>query len=222
MKFNIVFLGGIIAIISLFSSCSNMKSISDNKFIDKRLVGEWEGEESGQQIEGIIKKWKVIRDKNGNYDMQFTIIKGDGKSTTSHENGSWWIEDDKFKEQYEKSDIPEVYKYTVLNKNQIQFELLSSEMNFDSGNYIFIDNRVAKSNKDVKDGMSIQSAIKVKGISEEYEYVYSRCNGCKVVKQTLIHEGNKHYDVLTVQNFNETEVEYYFDISSFFGKNFSF
>jgi hypothetical protein len=69
------------------------------------------------------------------------------------------------------------------------------------------------------DGSSFEKAIVVKNISEEYAYIRKVCPGCKVIKQALRSNNKKYYDVLYVNN-NGTEVVYYFDINSFYGKLF--
>jgi len=69
-----------------------------------------------------------------------------------------------------------------------------------------------------KDGSSVKNAIKVKSIQEEYQIVRKICPDCKINGQSLISEGNKHYDLLRATNEKGEEVNYYFDINSFFGK----
>jgi hypothetical protein len=70
-----------------------------------------------------------------------------------------------------------------------------------------------------REGSSIENAIVVKSVSEEYAYVKKVCPECKIKKQELISREKKHYDVLYF-NKSGTEVVYYFDINSFFGKLF--
>ncbi|WP_343696258.1 hypothetical protein [Flavobacterium sp.] len=70
----------------------------------------------------------------------------------------------------------------------------------------------------IKDGSSIKNAIKVKSVSEEYQIVRKLCPGCQINGQALLSEGNKHYDLLKATNEKGEEVNYYFDINSFFGK----
>ena len=70
-----------------------------------------------------------------------------------------------------------------------------------------------------QDGSSFEKAIVVKNVSEEYAYVKKVCPDCKFKKQSLRSQGKKHYDVLFYDN-SGTEVAYYFDITSFYGKSF--
>ena len=49
-----------IFLILFASSCGHYRAISDNKKIDIRLVGTWEGEETDSQIKGLKKEWYQI------------------------------------------------------------------------------------------------------------------------------------------------------------------
>jgi glutaredoxin len=69
------------------------------------------------------------------------------------------------------------------------------------------------------DGSSFEKAIVVKSINAEYAYVKKVCPDCTFKKQALRQNNKKYYDVLYFDN-NGTEVVYYFDINSFFGKTF--
>ena len=65
---------------------------------------------------------------------------------------------------------------------------------------------------------TVENAIKVSGISEEYKYIKKNCSGCQVVQQSLVFIKKKPYDILEVRKANGETVEYFFDISSFYGK----
>ena len=71
-----------------------------------------------------------------------------------------------------------------------------------------------------RDGSSFETAIVVKSVSAEYEYVKKVCPDCKFLGQSLINNEKKPYDVLRFVRPNGKEVSYYFDISSFYGKMF--
>lgn len=75
----------------------------------------------------------------------------------------------------------------------------------------------AKINSD-HDGSSVEKAIKVNSIAEEYQIAGKLCPGCKFNSQALISEKNKYYDVLEFTNPDGETVDYYFDINSFYGK----
>jgi hypothetical protein len=68
------------------------------------------------------------------------------------------------------------------------------------------------------DGSSVQNAIKVKSVDEEYQIVRRLCPECKMNSQALISEGKKHYDVLYLTKPDGQIVSYYFDINSFYGQ----
>src|SRR4051812_7238483 len=74
------------------------------------------------------------------------------------------------------------------------------------------------SSRNTADGSSIEKAIKVKSVPQEYQIVKTLCPNCKMNGQALISEGNKHYDVLDLTNEKGEVVKYYFDINSFLGK----
>ncbi|MCF6279289.1 MAG: hypothetical protein L3J14_02970 [Flavobacteriaceae bacterium] len=80
------------------------------------------------------------------------------------------------------------------------------------------------------DGLSIENAIVIlnaknsrEGIAAEYTYL-GKILGEKFVDwtplgQALTHKDGKSYDIITVQKKSSNEeLQYYFDISSFFGK----
>lgn len=69
-----------------------------------------------------------------------------------------------------------------------------------------------------QDGSSYQKAIVVKSIRSEYEWIEAKYPGSKVVKQALVFNEKKPYDILTVKLADGNEKDFYFDISKFFGK----
>jgi hypothetical protein len=201
------------------SSCSSLVSLPNEKKIDKRLVGNWQGSEIDKQIIGMKKEWKMVRNNDGTFSLDFKT-NNDGDISEFTENGNWWVEGNKFYEYHEVSGKTDTYLYSVLNKDQIQFEMLNTGVDFDDKNYTFIDTRINEkiNNNKVKDGLSIESAIKVKSVSEEYDYIRKNCSNCKPSGQSLIKNNGKPYDVIRVINQDGKEVSYYFDISSFYGK----
>lgn len=69
-----------------------------------------------------------------------------------------------------------------------------------------------------RDGSSPEKAIIVSSISEEYEYANKVCNNCSFTQQALVFVKKKPYDILTLEQPNGEMIEYYFDISKFYGK----
>ncbi|MDR2206457.1 MAG: hypothetical protein LBE36_09945 [Flavobacteriaceae bacterium] len=130
-----------VTIISLVMiSCGSMKTLSNGKQIDNRLIGIWTGFESDKQIESMSKKWEMTRNDDGTFVLDFKYTQ-DGKTFNSIETGNWWIENGKFYEFHEESGGTDVYEYTVIDKNHIKFKSvnISIDMNVDS--YEFIDSR---------------------------------------------------------------------------------
>lgn len=197
------------------TSCgSHLMNLSNQKQIDKRLVGTWVGSEKDDQIDGMEKSWEMKRNADGTFvlDFRFNV---DGKIQHSMENGSWWIENGKFHEFHEYSGKTDLYRYEVLDKNQIKFSAETINIAMNTEEYSFIDTR-KKDN--IKDGSSFDKAIKVNSVSEEYDFIKSNCTGCKVMSQSLSeHKGNM-FDIINVKKPDGSIHSYYFDIKSFFGK----
>ena len=68
------------------------------------------------------------------------------------------------------------------------------------------------------DGLSYETAIKVKSVDQEYQLLPKLCPDCKLKSQGLSSKGSKKYDVMTMVKPNGEIVAYYFDITSFFGR----
>jgi hypothetical protein len=210
----------ILTLISLvFTSCLTTKTITNGKQIDKRLVGIWQGSEKDQQVLGIEKKWEMNRKKNGTFSIIFTTIQ-EGKTDKFIEKGNWWVEGNIFFEYHKNSGKKDTYKFTILNEEQVKFEIIYTDFDFAEPNYSFIDTKVSNSNsKKVKrDGLTPETAIKVKSVSEEYEYIRENCQNCQLLSQSLIEYNGKRFDKITLKNSDGKEVSFFFDINSFFGK----
>ena len=72
--------------------------------------------------------------------------------------------------------------------------------------------------KNEKNGDSIENAIKVNSVSEEYNIVRKLCQNCEIKGKALISKEDKNYDKIDVVKPNGEKASYYFDINSFFGK----
>ncbi len=205
----------------LLMSCSALTTISNGKQIDKRLVGAWEGSEKNEQMEGMTKEWIMTRNNDGTFVLDFTFYQ-DGERRKNVETGNWWVQDGKFYEAHTESGMTDTYTYQVLDKDHIKFksDMMSMEMNKDS--YEFIDTRKtsALEGKSIKDGSSYEKAIKVKSVPDEYKFAKENCTDCTMQSQSLSEKNGKMYDVLSLKKPDGTEVRYYFDITSFYGKMF--
>jgi hypothetical protein len=124
----------------LCSSCSHYKSISDNKKIDTRLVGTWIGEEEDKQMKGVKKQWEMLRNDDGTFQLLFKVITN-GKVNEHIEVGTWWVKDGLFYEYHDISKLTDTYKFDVVNKDLIKFEMQKSKINFNDVEYIFFDAR---------------------------------------------------------------------------------
>ncbi|SDW90858.1 lipocalin-like domain-containing protein [Flavobacterium degerlachei] len=204
-----------------FSSCSTAKltTLTNGKQIDNRLVGVWKGSETGQQLADVNKEWEMERNSDGTFNLKFKTI-SEGITDEFEEAGNWWVKGSTFYEYHTDSDNTDTYKYTALKKEQVKFKMLSSEVNFEEGNYTFIDTKISKEipKSSKKDGLSFETAIKVKDVKEEYIYVRNNCENCQMLGQSLLQHEGKAYDKLKLKKANGEEISFYFDISSFFGK----
>lgn len=195
--------------------------------LEKELVGIWVGSEKGNQVENIEKSWVMERKKDGTFTLHFTTKEND-VTDTFVETGKCWTENGKFYEYHEESQNTDIYTYEVLNKNQIKFKMISSALEFNSTEpYEFIDTRdpeakvaldSSKKEGAKADGLSMENAVKVKNVKEEYSYVRENCKDCKILGQALLFNKDKPYDRLEAEKPDGTKISYYFDISSFFGK----
>ena len=68
------------------------------------------------------------------------------------------------------------------------------------------------------DGSSVENAIVVGSVGEEYGWIKTNCPGFQPQMQALKSINGKSYDVFTLRNGNGEERTVYFDISQFYGK----
>ena len=137
----------ILTMISLvFTSCLATKTLTNGKQVDKQLVGIWQGSEKDQQVLGMDRKWKMNRKKNGTFSLHFTTIQ-DGKTNKFIEKGNWWVEGNIFFEFHKNSGQIDIYKFTILNEEQVKFEMIYTDIDFAKPNYSFIDTKISNSKK---------------------------------------------------------------------------
>lgn len=204
----------LILLANLTISCSTyLVKTPDGKKIDKRLIGNWKGTETNQQELGVKKDWIVTRNEDGTYFIKFTLTDKENNVSETQYDGIWWVEKGNFYEMDLINKKTDVYEYLVENENQVKFRIKSIVMEMNNEAYIFVDTRII-----APEGMSFENAIKVNSVGEEYEYIKKKCEGCQVVMQALSEHDKKPFDILTVKNAKGEQINYYFDISSFFGK----
>lgn len=195
---------------------AQLKTISNGKQIDEKLVGVWFGSENDKQIAGVSKKWEMTRNADGTFKLDFEFTQN-GQTQNTQEKGDWWIENGKFYEYHSDSDLTDVYEYKPMGKTRVKFKATKMNVDMNADTYEFIDTRkVTPSRKN--DGLSLKNAIKVKSVQEEYQYVKEVCKGCQMKSQALTQNGSRYYDVLNLTKPDGTEISYYFDVTSFYGK----
>lgn len=214
-----MYFAAVIFSICMISCGSSISTLPNGKQIDPRLAGEWVGSETDNQMEGMKKEWIMTRKKDGTFVLDFTFTK-DGESHKNVEEGTWWIKDGKFHENHEDSGMTDIYTYEVLDKNHIKFKSVDISIDMNKESYEFIDTRKAsaKEGSPARDGSSYEKAIKVKNVADEYKYVKDHCEECQMESQSLSEYKGKMYDVLHLKKSNGSDVSYYFDINSFYGK----
>lgn len=219
MKLIINYVAVIFCSLFLISCGNTFSTLSNGKQIDSRLAGEWAGSETDKQIAGMTKEWIMTRKSDGTFVLDFTFTQ-DGETNKNKETGNWWVQDGKFFEEHSESGMADIYTYEVLDKNRIKFKAVHNSMDMNTESYEFIDTRKvsAKGNNSLKDGSSFDKAIKVKSVAEEYKYVKEHCVGCQLGSQALSENKGKMYDILHLKKSDGTDVSYYFDINSFYGK----
>ena len=68
------------------------------------------------------------------------------------------------------------------------------------------------------EGSSIEKAIKVISVEEEYLIAKKLCPDCERDTQELIIKDGKYYDRINFIKLSGEKIHYYFDINSFYGK----
>jgi hypothetical protein len=69
-----------------------------------------------------------------------------------------------------------------------------------------------------RDGSSVEKAVVVGSVAEEYAWMRRHCPGFRPREQRLQEIDGKAYDVLIWENDHGEERTVYFDISGFFGR----
>lgn len=126
------------------TSCSAQQHLAptgNGRKIDLRLVGDWEGSEEDSQIRGMTKHWKMLRSKDGQFVLDFSVTI-EGETQQFIEEGIWWVKDGKFYERHENSGKTDTYEYEVLNENQVKFKAINMGIAHETQAYEFIDTRV--------------------------------------------------------------------------------
>lgn len=79
-----------------------------------------------------------------------------------------------------------------------------------------------ESGESMEEAIVIQADKTASGVSQEYQWVEQhfgkRGVDWQLVKQALLHKDDRAYDMLHIRLADGTEKQFYFDITSFFGK----
>ncbi len=125
----------------LFTACgSQLTTISNGKKIDNQLVGVWTGSEKDHQSQGTTRYWTMTRDADGTFELNFTYIE-DGEKSGFIEEGTWWIEDGKFYEYHNNTQMTDIYTYKILNDKQVKFKSVKISIDMEKTDYEFIDTK---------------------------------------------------------------------------------
>jgi hypothetical protein len=74
-----------------------------------------------------------------------------------------------------------------------------------------------------KDGLSYEEAVVInehkasRGTSAEYTWLRKNYPGYRILQQTSTYHNNKPYDIITIITRDKDTVDFYFDISAFYG-----
>lgn len=72
------------------------------------------------------------------------------------------------------------------------------------------------------DAIIITDCSNIEGVDQEYIELRKRFGHYKLIRQTLIENNGKFYDILEIELENGVKSEIYFEITNFFGKGFEF
>lgn len=126
---NIIYLS--LIFIGLLSGCSTLEKKEDsNSLLRGKLVGTWEG--ATIRKDGSKKEWVQVRSPNGKYEITVKYFEGDLVSRTLQEEGTWWIENGRFCEQFaSEGSTPFVYELEWLGENCIKMKSIKRDVNGD-------------------------------------------------------------------------------------------
>ncbi|MFX0032916.1 MAG: hypothetical protein ACFE8E_10930 [Candidatus Hodarchaeota archaeon] len=73
-----------------------------------------------------------------------------------------------------------------------------------------------------EDAIIISDCSNIEGVEQEYIELRKRFGNYRLIKQSLIQNNGKVYDLLEIELEDGTITSVYFDITNFFGKGFDF
>jgi len=186
-----------------------MITLDSGKQIDKNLIGKWVGTESNMQTDGVKKEWVFVRFDDGSFNVRIEITTNN-KTRILVDMGIWWVENNMYYEFHENTYMIDKYEYEVLNKNQIRFKMVNTEVEFDAVDYEFVDTRLYL----LKSGLSLKDAVEINSIQEEYQFVRKYCIGCEYIGQSSLIDEGISYDIIEMLENDHAVVPYYFTKAS--------
>jgi hypothetical protein len=72
---------------------------------------------------------------------------------------------------------------------------------------------------ELADGLSIEQAVTVYSIEEEYDWLATHYPGFRGIEQAMRYENERPFDVHKIALGDGREISVYFDISEFFDEN---
>ena len=162
-----------ITFVFLFIFCANsfmnaqLKSISNGKQIDEKLVGIWVGSETDKQIEGVSKSWEMTRNADGTFILDFEFTQN-GNTQKTQETGNWWVENGKFYEYHFESDLTDIYEYKPMGSKRVKFRAAKMNVDMNAPIYEFIDTRKETTSRK-NDDSSSRNTNKVQSNSDKYQ-----------------------------------------------------
>jgi uncharacterized protein YhbP (UPF0306 family) len=82
----------------------------------------------------------MIRNADGTFILHF-VMRQNGISYPSTEEGNWWVKNGFFYEFHEDSGKTDLYNYKILNHNQVRFISKSIGVDMNTDDYSFIDTK---------------------------------------------------------------------------------
>ena len=136
----------LISISLILISCGTKRHFvktENGKTIDKRLVGVWKGNESGNIVKGMTSEWEMTRNLDGTFSLAYKAVLN-GEIMEGTENGNWWIENGLFHEYHDVSGGTDIYNYEILSQKQIKFKAEKMSIEVVNENYEFIDTKTSE------------------------------------------------------------------------------
>lgn len=126
---------------SIAAVLSLISSVSMSADIDKRLVGDWQGQRDPSGRCSFL-AWEMSRHSDGRFEITFYEDSNKTK-IANRESGTWWVKANVFYTQTKGVPTPDGYSYAFQNQDTVRFTVLKRDLSADcEADYEFIDARV--------------------------------------------------------------------------------